>query len=130
VPGRFYAAAATRVIPVYRPPARGLPAARISKSFTHGDGDSDEDAATGASTTSFPGISHRQGSWRPKSVAAIAPLARDEIVLAKTCLRLQLDQSRLSSCRNIDIEDVFVNGFLTDQCIDHAIRTGRIAATT
>ncbi len=26
--------------------------------------------------------------------------------------------------RNIGIEDVFVTGFLTDQCVDHAIKDG------
>ena len=64
-----------------------------------------------------------KGSWEAKVVAAIAP-ARDEIVLAKTSSSVFNSTNLDYLLRNIGIEDVFVTGFLTDQCIDHAVKDG------
>ncbi len=69
------------------------------------------------------GISIAKGSWEAKVVAAIAP-ARDEIVLAKTSSSVFNSTNLDYLLRNIGIEDVFVTGFLTDQCIDHAVKDG------
>jgi nicotinamidase-related amidase len=69
------------------------------------------------------GIMIAKGSWEAKVVAAIAP-ARDEIVLAKTSSSVFNSTNLDYLLRNMGIEDVFVTGFLTDQCIDHAVKDG------
>jgi nicotinamidase-related amidase len=69
------------------------------------------------------GISISKGSWDAKVIADIAP-ARDEIVLPKTSSSAFNSTNLDYLLRNIGIEDVFVTGFLTDQCIDHAIKDG------
>jgi nicotinamidase-related amidase len=56
-------------------------------------------------------------------MAEIAPKA-DEIVLPKTSSSVFNSTILDYVLRNIGIEDVFVAGFLTDQCIDHAIKDG------
>ena len=56
-------------------------------------------------------------------LADIAP-ARDEIVLPKTSSSVFNSTNLDYLLRNIGIEDVFVTGFLTDQCIDHAVKDG------
>ena len=53
----------------------------------------------------------------------LAP-ARDEIVLPKTSSSVFNSTNLDYLLRNIGIEDVFVTGFLTDQCIDHAVKDG------
>ena len=54
---------------------------------------------------------------------AIAPQG-DEIVLPKTSSSLFNSTNFDYLLRNIGIEDVFVTGFLTDQCVDHTVRDG------
>jgi len=69
------------------------------------------------------GISIGRGSWEAKVVDAIAPQP-DEIVLSKTSSSVFNSTIADYLLRNIGIEDVFVVGFFTDQCIDHAVRDG------
>jgi nicotinamidase-related amidase len=69
------------------------------------------------------GISIAKGSWEAKVVAAFAP-AHDEIVLAKTSSSVFNSTNLDYLLRNMGIEDVLVAGFLTDQCIDHAVKDG------
>jgi nicotinamidase-related amidase len=69
------------------------------------------------------GISIAKGSWEAKVLAAIAP-AHDEIVLAKTSSSVFNSTNLDYLLRNMGIEDVLVTGFLTDQCIDHAVKDG------
>ncbi len=64
-----------------------------------------------------------KGSWESRVVEQIAP-QRDEIVLPKTSSSVFNSTTFDYLLRNIGIEDVFVTGFLTDQCVDHAIRDG------
>lgn len=64
-----------------------------------------------------------KGSWESRIVAEIAPRG-DEIVLPKTSSSVFNSTTLDYLLRNIGIEDVFVVGFLTDQCVDHAIRDG------
>ena len=64
-----------------------------------------------------------KGSWESRVVEEIAPRG-DEIVLPKTSSSVFNSTTLDYLLRNIGIEDVFVVGFLTDQCIDHAIRDG------
>jgi nicotinamidase-related amidase len=64
-----------------------------------------------------------KGSHEAQVRAEIAP-ERDEIVLAKTSSSVFNSTNLDYLLRNIGIEDVFVTGFLTDQCIDHAVKDG------
>ena len=64
-----------------------------------------------------------RGSWESRVVEEIAPQG-DEIVLPKTSSSIFNSTTFDYLLRNIGIEDVFVTGFLTDQCVDHAIRDG------
>jgi nicotinamidase-related amidase len=69
------------------------------------------------------GIDIAKGSWEAKVIDELAP-ARDEIVLPKTSSSVFNSTNLDYLLRNIGIEDVFVTGFLTDQCIDHAVKDG------
>ncbi len=69
------------------------------------------------------GINIAKGSWEAKVIDELAP-ARDEIVLPKTSSSVFNSTNLDYLLRNIGIEDVFVVGFLTDQCIDHAVKDG------
>jgi nicotinamidase-related amidase len=69
------------------------------------------------------GMSVAKGSRDAQVLAEIAP-ARDEIVLPKTSSSVFNSTNLDYLLRNIGIEDVFVTGFLTDQCIDHAVKDG------
>lgn len=69
------------------------------------------------------GIDVAKGSWQAKVVEALAP-EHDELVLPKTSSSVFNSTNLDYLLRNIGIEDLFVAGFLTDQCIDHAIKDG------
>jgi nicotinamidase-related amidase len=69
------------------------------------------------------GISIAKGSWEAKVVDAIVPKP-DEIVLSKTSSSVFNSTIADYLLRNMGIEDVFVVGFFTDQCIDHTVRDG------
>jgi nicotinamidase-related amidase len=56
-------------------------------------------------------------------IAEIGP-QRDEIVLPKTSSSVFNSTILDYLLRNMGIEDVFVAGFLTDQCIDHTVKDG------
>ena len=56
-------------------------------------------------------------------MAEVAPEG-DELVLPKTSSSVFNSTNLDYLLRNIGIEDVFVTGFLTDQCIDHAVKDG------
>jgi hypothetical protein len=64
-----------------------------------------------------------RGSWEAKVIDALAP-GEDEIVLPKTSSSLFNSTNLDYLLRNIDIEDLVVTGFLTDQCIDHTVKDG------
>lgn len=64
-----------------------------------------------------------KGSHEAKVLDAIAPQG-DEIVLPKTSSSVFNSTVLDYLLRNIGIEDVFVVGCLTDQCIDHAVKDG------
>jgi nicotinamidase-related amidase len=69
------------------------------------------------------GMGFAKGSCEAQVLAEIAP-ERDEIVLAKTSSSVFNSTNLDYLLRNIGIEEVFVAGFLTDQCIDHAVKDG------
>lgn len=64
-----------------------------------------------------------KGSHEAQVVPEIEPLP-DEIVLPKTSSSVFNSTNLDYLLRNIGIEDVFVTGYLTDQCIDHAVKDG------
>jgi len=64
-----------------------------------------------------------KGSHDSQVVPELAPLD-DEIVLPKTSSSVFNSTNLDYLLRNIGIEDVFVTGYLTDQCIDHAVKDG------
>jgi len=118
----FHAVATTRVIPNI---ARLLAAFRASgleviysvmENLT-------EDGRDRSLDYKLSGISIGKGSWEARVIAAIAP-ARDEIVLSKTSSSVFNSTNLDYLLRNMGIEDLFVAGFLTDQCIDHAVKDG------
>jgi nicotinamidase-related amidase len=69
------------------------------------------------------GIDIAKGSWEAKVIDELAP-GRDELVLPKTSSSVFNSTNLDYLLRNIGIEDVFVTGFLTDQCVDHAVKDG------
>jgi nicotinamidase-related amidase len=66
---------------------------------------------------------YAKGSWEAQPLAEAAPVG-DEIVLPKTSSSVFNSTMLDYLLRNIGIEDVFVVGFLTDQCVDHAVKDG------
>ena len=64
-----------------------------------------------------------RASWEAKVIDALAP-GEDEIVLPKTSSSLFNSTNLDCLLRDIDIEDLVVTGFLTDQCIDHTVKDG------
>jgi nicotinamidase-related amidase len=69
------------------------------------------------------GFNFAKGSWESRVVEEIAPQG-DEIVLPKTSSSVFNSTNLDYLLRNIGIEDLFVVGFLTDQCVDHTVRDG------
>lgn len=66
---------------------------------------------------------YAKGSWEAQPLPEVVP-AGDEILLPKTSSSVFNSTMLDYLLRNIGIEDVFVVGFLTDQCIDHAVKDG------
>jgi nicotinamidase-related amidase len=64
-----------------------------------------------------------RGSPLAKVIADVAP-TEDEIVLPKTSSGVFNSTNLDYVLRNLDIENVIVAGFVTDQCVDMAIRDG------
>ena len=69
------------------------------------------------------GMGYPPGSDEAQVVPALAP-EDDELVLPKTSSSVFNSTVLDYVLRNIGIEDVFVTGCLTDQCIDHAVKDG------
>jgi nicotinamidase-related amidase len=62
-----------------------------------------------------------KGSWEAQVLDAVAPVD-DDIVLPKTSSGVFNSTNLDYLLRNIGIDTLVVTGFLTDQCVDHAIR--------
>lgn len=69
------------------------------------------------------GILVPKGAPEAQVIAAIAPAA-DDIVLPKTSSGVFNSTNLGYVLRNLGIENVIVAGFLTDQCVDMAVRDG------
>jgi len=64
-----------------------------------------------------------KGSHEAKVIPELEP-GPDELVLPKTSSSVFNSTNLDYLLRNIGIEDVFVVGYLTDQCVDHAVKDG------
>jgi nicotinamidase-related amidase len=118
----FYRAATTRVVPNIARLLAAFRASRLEVIYTVME-NLTEDGRDRSLDYKLSGVSIARGSWEAKVVAEIAP-ARDEIVLSKTSSSVFNSTNLDYLLRNIGIEDVFVVGFLSDQCIDHAVKDG------
>jgi nicotinamidase-related amidase len=64
-----------------------------------------------------------KGSHEAKVIPELEP-GPDELVLPKSSSSVFNSTALDYILRNIGIEDVFVTGYLTDQCVDHAVKDG------
>lgn len=69
------------------------------------------------------GFFYAKGSWEAQVLPQVAPQG-DELVLPKTSSSVFNSTMLDYLLRNIGIEDLFVTGFLTDQCVDHTVKDG------
>ena len=118
----FHAAATTRVIPNIVRLLAACRAARLEVIHTvienlTADG---RDRSLDYKLSNF---FYAKGSWEAQPLPEVAPVG-DEIVLPKTSSSVFNSTMLDYLLRNIGIEDVFVVGFLTDQCVDHAVKDG------
>jgi nicotinamidase-related amidase len=118
----FHAAATTRVIPNIVRLLAACRAARLEVIHTvienlTADG---RDRSLDYKLSNF---FYAKGSWEAQSLPEVAPIG-DEILLPKTSSSVFNSTMLDYLLRNIGIEDVFVVGFLTDQCVDHAVKDG------
>jgi nicotinamidase-related amidase len=118
----FYSATTGRVIPNIHRLLASFRGARLEVIFTVME-NLTEDGRDRSLDYKLSNISVAKGSWEAQVMAEIAPKP-DEIVLPKTSSSVFNSTILDYLLRNIGIEDVFVAGFLTDQCMDHAIKDG------
>jgi nicotinamidase-related amidase len=118
----FHLAAANRVIPNIQRLLAAFRRAKLEVIFTVIE-NLTMDGRDRSLDYKLSGISVARGSWEAKVIAEIAP-AVDELVLPKTSSSVFNSTNLDYVLRNIGIEDVFVTGFLTDQCVDHAVKDG------
>ena len=118
----FNAAATSRVIPNIRRLLAAFRAARLEVIYTVIENLTD-DGRDRSLDYKLSDMSVAKGSWEAQVLAEIAPQP-DELVLPKTSSSVFNSTILDYLLRNIGIEDVLVAGFLTDQCIDHAIKDG------
>lgn len=64
-----------------------------------------------------------KGSHEAQVIPELEP-GPDELVLPKTSSSVFNSTNLDYLLRNIGIEDIFVVGYLTDQCVDHAVKDG------
>jgi nicotinamidase-related amidase len=118
----FHRAATGRVLPSLRRLLDAFRSARLEVIYTVIENLTD-DGRDRSLDYKLSGISVAKGSWEAQVIAEVAP-ARDEVVLPKTSSSVFSSTPLDYVLRNIGIQDVFVAGFLTDQCIDHAVKDG------
>lgn len=118
----FHAAAMERAVPNMARLLAAFRAARLEVIFTVIE-NLTQDGRDRSLDYKLSGLSVGKGSWEARMLPGLAPLA-DEVVLAKTSSSVFNSTILDYLLRNIGIEDVFVAGFLTDQCIDHAVKDG------
>ena len=115
----FHAAASARVIPNIRRLLDAFRAAHLEVIYTMIE-NLTEDGRDCSLDYKLSSFNIAKGSWEAHIIDEIAPQS-DEIVLRKTSSSAFNSTNLDYLLRNIGIEDVFVAGFMTDQCIDHAV---------
>jgi nicotinamidase-related amidase len=118
----FHAAATVRVIPNIRRLLDAFRHRRLEVIYTVIENLTD-DGRDRSLDYKLSGLNIAKGSWEARVVEEVAP-QDDELVLPKTSSSVFNSTNLNYLLRNIGIQDVFVTGFLTDQCIDHAVRDG------
>lgn len=118
----FHAAAIERVIPNLRRLLDGFRHARLEVIYTVIE-NLTRDGRDRSLDYKLSGLDIAKGSWEAQVLTEIAPRG-DELVLPKTSSSVFNSTNLDYLLRNIGIEDVFVTGFLTDQCIDHTVKDG------
>jgi nicotinamidase-related amidase len=118
----FHDAATARVIPNIRRLLSAFRGAHLEVIYTVIE-NLTEDGRDRSLDYKLSNMSVAKGSWEAQVIAEIAP-QNDEIVLPKTSSSVFNSTNLDYVLRNMGIEDVFVAGFLTDQCIDHAVKDG------
>ena len=69
------------------------------------------------------GFHYPPGSWEAQVLEAVPP-EEDEIVLPKTSSGVFNSTIIDYLLRNLGVDTLVVTGFLTDQCVDHAVKDG------
>jgi nicotinamidase-related amidase len=118
----LHAAATERVIPNLRRLLAAFRAARLEVIYTVIEALT-ADGRDRSLDHKLSGFFYAKGSWEAQVLDELAPQG-DEIVLPKTSSSVFISTNIDYLLRNIGIEDVFVGGFLTDQCIDHTVKDG------
>lgn len=118
----FHAAAKGRVIPNLRRVLEAFRRAELEVIYTVME-NLTTDGRDRSLDYKLSGMSIAKGSWEAQVLAEVASQG-DELVLPKTSSSVFNSTNLDYLLRNIGIEDVFVAGFLTDQCIDHAVKDG------
>lgn len=118
----FYKAAALRVIPNIAALIEAFRGARLEVIYTVIE-DLTGDGRDRSLDYKLSNLGFAKGSHEAQVVPELAPVP-GEIVLPKTSSSVFNSTNLDYLLRNIGIEDVFVTGYLTDQCIDHAVKDG------
>lgn len=118
----FHAAATIRAVPNMARLLAACRAARLEVIFTVIE-NLTADGRDRSLDYKLSGLSVAKGSWEAQMLPTLTPVA-DEIVLPKTSSSVFNSTILDYLLRNLGIEDVFVAGFLTDQCVDHAVKDG------
>ncbi len=118
----FYKAAALRVIPNIAALIEAFRGARLEVIYAVIE-NLTADGRDRSLDYKLSNIGFAKGSREAQVVPELAP-APGEIVLSKTSSSVFNSTNLDYLLRNIGIEDVFVTGYLTDQCIDHAVKDG------
>ena len=118
----FYKAAALRVIPNIAALLKSFRNAGLEVIYTVIE-DLTADGRDRSLDYKLSNLGFPKGSHEAQVVSELAPLP-DEIVLPKTSSSVFNSTNIDYLLRNMGIEDVFVVGYCTDQCIDHAVKDG------
>ena len=118
----FYAVASSRTIPNIRRLVAACRGAGVEVIYTVIE-NLTLDGRDRSLDYKLSGFFYPRGSWEAQVLAEVAPEG-DELVLPKTSSSVFNSTVLDYVLRNIGIEDVFVVGFLTDQCVDHAVKDG------
>ncbi len=118
----FYKAAALRVIPNIAALLKSFRNAGLEVIYTVIE-DLTADGRDRSLDYKLSNLGFPKGSHEAQVISELAPLP-DEIVLSKTSSSVFNSTNLDYLLRNMGIEDVFVVGYCTDQCIDHAVKDG------